>query len=89
MVNWEVGNLKPLPGVSWIDIDVSVLLVEKPVTDSVNPAVLTVTEALMSVGAAVGTVNCREDSDAGVRFTPPAWVVKDGVIVMVLATVPL
>ena len=51
-------------------------------------AVVAVTVALIKTGAWLGTVNWRVVGFEGVRLTPAA-VVKDGVRMMVAATVPV
>ena len=84
------GTLKPGAAVNCAVSPVNDRVVEKPV--NVTTTLLLVelaTWPAISVGAAAGTVKLNVVGWLGVRSTPPAAVAKEGVTVMVVATVPV
>ena len=69
---------------------VNFLVVEYPITFRMKPLVVALAIWIVSsVGAAEGIVSWTVGGEAGVKSTTPACVAKEGVSVMVSATVPV
>lgn len=93
-VNLDTGMDTPGAGLNCTVHEVKVRVVVNPVTSSetvdVDPVVVPVVATTpIRTGAAGATVNCAVTTGVGVRETPPAVMEKDGVMVMVLAFVPV
>lgn len=93
-VNFDTGIDTPAIGVNCTVHEVKVRVVVNPVTSSetvdVEPVVVPVVATTpINTGAAAGTVNCAVTTGVGVKDTPPALTAKDGVMVTVLAFVPV
>lgn len=90
MENWVCGRVKPVAAVNVTFRLVNVRVVVYPVTTRAKPFALTlVTWTATIVGAAGETTSCATGGAVGVRGTAPASVSKDGVSVIVSATVPV
>src|SRR5579863_7035227 len=90
MLTAVMDTLKPGAAVNCAASPLNERVVEKPVKVSTKLlAAELVTWPAINVGADAGTVKLNVVGWLGVRFTPPAWVVNEGVKVIVVATVPV
>ena len=86
----EVPSVRPAAGVNCRVTEASVRVVEYPVMFSAKLLAVSFRGwTAMSTGGAAATANWSVAGELGVTSTPPDWVAKEGVRVIVLATVPV